>query len=138
MDQTLRQRPQRLTGLTFQWRIGDDKVYVTVNSDAEGVREIFVVGDRPGSDLYSMCEAIGILISGMLQMGIPARFVCDKLIDIKASTTLNDGGYIHSIPDAVAKSILIVEGQFDAAKMDPQAFADVSPSRPLPPNGRSD
>lgn len=138
MDQIVRQRPQRLTGVTFQWRIGDDKVYVTVNSDAQGVREVFVVGDRPGSDLYSMCEAMGILISGMLQMGIPARFVCDKLIDIKASTTLNDGGYIHSIPDAVAKSILIVDGQFDVAKMDPQAFPDVSPPKAPTPDDGSD
>jgi hypothetical protein len=128
MSETVRPRPQRLTGVTFQWQIGDEKCFITVNSDAQGPREIFVVGDRPGSDLFSLCEAIGMLVSGMLKQGMSTRFICEKLIGIKATTTLNEGGYIHSIPDAVAKSILIVEGKFREAGMDPAAFADLAHS----------
>jgi hypothetical protein len=130
MSKPVRPRPQRLTGVTFQWQIGDEKCFVTVNSDANGPREVFVVGDRPGSDLFSMCEAMGMLISGMLKQGMATRFICEKLINIKATTTLNEGGYVHSIPDAIAKSILLVEGRFAAAGMDPAAFPDLAaPSR---------
>lgn len=130
MSETVRHRPQRLAGVTFQWAIGDEKCFVTVNSDAAGPREVFVVGDRPGSDLFSLCEAIGMLVSGMLKQGMSTRFICGKLIGIKATTTRNEGGYIHSIPDAVAKSILLVEGRFEEAAMDPAAFPDLAPPRP--------
>jgi hypothetical protein len=127
MSETMRPRPQRLSGVTFQWRIGDEKCFVTVNSDAGGPREVFVVGDRPGSDLFSMCEAMGMLISGMLKQGLPTSLICDKLIGIKATTTRNEGGVIHSIPDAIAKSILLVEGRFQAAGMAPGDFPDLAP-----------
>ncbi|MBC7543951.1 MAG: hypothetical protein H7338_14595 [Candidatus Sericytochromatia bacterium] len=130
MRDPVRNRPQRLAGMTFQWQIGDHKCFVTVNSDADGVREIFVVGDRPGSDLFSLCEAVGMLASGMLKQGIPTRLICDKLINIKATTTWNEGGFIHSIPDAVAKSILLIEGNFAAADMDPTVFPELVQNQP--------
>ncbi|MBC7544965.1 MAG: vitamin B12-dependent ribonucleotide reductase [Candidatus Sericytochromatia bacterium] len=105
----VRNRPKMLQGYTYSWQVGDERVYITVNTDDQGVREVFINAGKCGSDVFSLCEALGILISGMLKEGMGTRLIKEKLRGIKASTTLNEGGFIHSIPDAIAVSIQMVE-----------------------------
>jgi ribonucleoside-diphosphate reductase alpha chain len=109
----VRARPKMLRGYTYAWLVGEERVYITVNTDDVGVREIFVNAGKCGSDVFSLCEALGILISGMLKEGMGTRLIKEKLKGIKATTTLNEGGFIHSIPDAIAVSIQMVEEGVD-------------------------
>lgn len=104
-----RNRDQVLDGKTFRWKVGENNVYITVNSDQYGVREVFVNAGKCGSDVFSLCEAMGILISGMLKEGMGTELIKTKLKGIKADPTFNPGGLIHSIPDAIAASIKLVE-----------------------------
>jgi ribonucleoside-diphosphate reductase alpha chain len=110
----VRSRPKMLRGYTYAWLVGEERVYITVNTDDAGVREVFINAGKCGSDVFSLCEALGILISGMLKEGMGTKLIKEKLKGIKATTTLNEGGFIHSIPDAIAVSIQMVEEGVDA------------------------
>jgi ribonucleoside-diphosphate reductase alpha chain len=110
----VRSRPKLLRGYTYAWSVGEERVYITVNTDEVGVREVFINAGKCGSDMFSLCEALGILISGMLKEGLGTRLIKEKLKGIRATTTLNEGGFIHSIPDAIAVSIQMVEEGVDS------------------------
>jgi ribonucleoside-diphosphate reductase alpha chain len=99
-----RPRPSTLVGLTKMQHTGDGKLYVTMNYDEEGLREVFPVVGRSGGTIFSLTEAIGRLISLALQYRVPAREIVHKLIGIRSANVFGIGPkQVLSIPDAIGK-----------------------------------
>ena len=99
-----RPRPSTLVGLTKMQHTGDGKLYVTMNYDEEGLREVFPVVGRSGGTIFSLTEAIGRLISLALQYRVPAREIVHKLVGIRSANVFGIGAkQVLSIPDAIGK-----------------------------------
>jgi len=99
-----RPRPDTLIGLTKMQHTGDGKLYVTMNYDEEGLREVFPVVGRSGGTIFSLTEAIGRLISLALQYHVPVREIVHKLIGIRSANVFGIGPkQVLSIPDAIGK-----------------------------------
>ena len=98
----IRPRDQRLSGFTDEIITGDGKMYVTLNYDQEGLREIFIVIGRCGGTIASMAEGLGRQISMLLQHRIPIEKIAHHLIGIRSVNASPDQQYL-SIPDALGQ-----------------------------------
>ncbi len=105
-------RPRVLGGKTIKFRLPQGSIYITVNGDEEGIKEVFVNLGKSGSDEKSYSEAIGRLISRYLQHGGDIRDVIKSLKGIHGKTsTWDQGVQLLSVPDAVAKALELISGQ---------------------------
>lgn len=109
---TYRERPIALNGQT--WRIESPlgTVHVTVNEDEDGPFEVFVVASKSGTEVATITEALGRLISLILridQPGHPAarlKYVMNQLSNLGGSNGVGFGpNRVSSLPDAVAQAI---------------------------------
>lgn len=103
-----RTRPDELHGFTRVAKTGDGKVYITVNYDEHGMREVFATVGRCGGTLAALAESIGRQISMLLQYGVPVVEITRCLIGIKSTNAVLTGDEAHdylSIPDAIGKII---------------------------------
>ena len=105
-------RPEVVTGYTRQVRAPEGKVMLTLNSDEDGLLEVFVNVGRAGSDVSALAEALGRLISIHLRIDSPlsqserAAEVVKQLRNIGGSTSIGFGqDRVRSLPDAVARAI---------------------------------
>lgn len=105
-------RPDVVTGYTRQLRAPEGKVNVTLNSDDEGVLEVFINIGKAGSDVAALAEALGRLISIHLQIDSPltqnerADEVAHQLRSIGGSTSIGFGeNRVRSLPDAVGRAL---------------------------------
>lgn len=111
-------RPVRTEGFTveipFTDGIHNDNFYVTINEDPNNPGrpiEIFVAGGRHGENTPAMNQALGRLVSGLLQEGIPVQSIVKKLIGIKgdyrALARFDEDDerptQVLSVPDAIGK-----------------------------------
>ncbi len=110
---TLKKRPDVVSGYTRQIRAPEGKVNITLNSDDEGLLEVFINLGKAGSDIAAMAEAMGRLISFALQMPSPmspnerAAEIADQLRGIGGSRSVGFGpGQVKSLPDAVGQALL--------------------------------
>jgi len=110
---TLKKRPDVVSGYTRQIRAPEGKVNITLNSDDEGLLEVFINLGKAGSDIAAMAEALGRLISFALQMPSPmspnerAAEIADQLRGIGGSRSVGFGpGQVKSLPDAVGQALL--------------------------------
>ncbi len=108
----IKTRPEVVAGYTRQVRAPEGKVNVTLNSDADGLLELFVNIGKAGSDVAALAEALGRLISLHLRMDTPvsqnerAAEVARQLRSIGGSSQVGFGiDRVRSLPDAVARSI---------------------------------
>jgi len=100
------ERPRALTGRTVRQNLPQGALYVTINSDEEGIKEVFVNLGKSGSDEKSYSEAIGRLISKYLQHGGEVSEVVKSLKGIHGKNVTWDGGVqLLSVPDAIAKAL---------------------------------
>ena len=105
-------RPRVLSGQTIKFRLPQGSIYITVNGDEEGIKEVFVNLGKSGSDEKSYSEAIGRLISRYLQHGGDVRDVIKSLKGIHGKTsTWDQGVQLLSVPDAIAKALELISGQ---------------------------
>ncbi|MEM0322252.1 MAG: ribonucleoside-diphosphate reductase, adenosylcobalamin-dependent, partial [Thermoprotei archaeon] len=105
-------RPRTLKGQTIKFRLPQGSIYITVNSDEQGVKEVFVNLGKSGSDEKSYSEAIGRLISRYLQHGGDVKDVIKSLKGIHGRTsTWDQGVQLLSVPDAVAKALELITGE---------------------------
>jgi ribonucleoside-diphosphate reductase alpha chain len=93
-------------------RAPEGKVNITLNSDEDGLLEIFVNVGKAGSDIAALAEAVGRLASLNLRLDSPlsqderAREIARQLKSIGGSASVGFGVQrVRSLPDAVARSI---------------------------------
>jgi ribonucleoside-diphosphate reductase alpha chain len=103
-------RPKRLVGETFEADSPSGNMYLTINKDEFGPREVFVTVGRGGSDTNAEAEALGRLISLVLNVDpLDTREqrlekVRHQLNGIGGSRSVGFGKKrIASLPDAVSK-----------------------------------
>jgi ribonucleoside-diphosphate reductase alpha chain len=110
----VKNRPPVVYGYTRQVRAPEGKVNITLNSDADGLLEVFVNVGKAGSDIAALAEALGRLISLHLRVASPlspnerAQEIVDQLRGIGGSRAVGFGPeQIRSMPDAVARALEI-------------------------------
>ncbi|NLI79382.1 MAG: vitamin B12-dependent ribonucleotide reductase [Candidatus Riflebacteria bacterium] len=103
-----RPRPNRTTGVTERTPIGCGNLYVTVNSDEQGICEVFTSLGRAGG-CPSQSEATARLASMALRAGIDVQEIIDQLKGIRCLSTLKKSGpngrKVLSCPDAIGRAI---------------------------------
>jgi len=102
-------RPSRspvLRGETREKVTGCGSLYVTVNEDDFGPREIFANMGKAGGCASASTEAIGRLISLAFRYGVPPDKIVKQLKGIRCHVPLGFGpNQILSCPDAIGKAL---------------------------------
>jgi ribonucleoside-diphosphate reductase alpha chain len=97
---------QRVTiGTTEKVRIGCGNLYITVNSDDEGICEIFTSLGRAGG-CPSQSEATSRLVSLGLRSGIDIEEIVEQLKGIRCMSSIRSKqAEVLSCPDAIGRAI---------------------------------
>lgn len=100
-----RPRPEVTRGMTKKYKIGGcGKLYVTVNSDENGICEVFINTGEEGCT--ALTEAVGRLISVAIRSGIDIESVKKQVKGIRCITCIADAEtHVLSCPDAMGKAI---------------------------------
>ncbi len=105
-------RPAVVHGYTRSVKAPEGTVNITLNSDDEGLFEVFVNVGKAGSDIAALAEALGRLISMVLRVPSPmtqeqkAREIIGQLRGIGGSRSVGFGPrQVRSLPDAVAMTL---------------------------------
>ncbi|MDQ3327420.1 MAG: adenosylcobalamin-dependent ribonucleoside-diphosphate reductase [Chloroflexota bacterium] len=113
LDPEIKPRPTVIEGYTRQVRAPEGKINITLNSDEDGLMEVFINLGKAGTDIAAMAEALGRLISLNLQMPSPmsaderAWEMADQLKNIGGSRAVGFGQQqVKSLPDAVGQALL--------------------------------
>ena len=109
---TPRPRPSMTTGATLKNKIGCGNLYVTVNSDGNGICEVFTNTGRAGG-CPSQSEATSRLISLALRSNVDISSVVEQLRGIRCLSCIRKNGKdnngdaikVLSCPDAIGKAI---------------------------------
>jgi len=97
-----RRRAKVTTGVTERVSTGCGSIYVTVNSDADGVCEVFSTLGKAGGCASAQLEAICRLISLALRSGVNIESVVKHLKGIRCpSIAWEEGHSVLSCPDAI-------------------------------------
>ena len=110
---TMKGRPDILTGRTIKVESPHGTVYTTINENGNGdAFEIFVNVGKAGSDVAADAEALGRSLSLMLRM--PSPLTADQRVDLiirhlQGIGGSRDVGYgpkrVRSVPDAIARAL---------------------------------
>jgi ribonucleoside-diphosphate reductase alpha chain len=112
-----RKRGRKLCGSTTRINGGCGYVYVTVNNDENGPREVFAQLGKAGGCAAAYLEAIGRLASLCLKNNIPIESVVRQLRTISCpNKNRDDGSLILSCPDAIGKVLLMEIGKAEEFK----------------------
>ncbi len=105
-------RPEVVSGYTRQVKAPEGTVNITLNSDQDGLLEVFINVGKAGSDIAALAEALGRLISLALRLPSPmsqnerAKEIAGQLKNIGGSKFVGFGpNRVRSLPDAVAQAL---------------------------------
>jgi ribonucleoside-diphosphate reductase alpha chain len=99
-------RPQLLTGETQRMETGCGKLFVIMNDDEYGPREVFANMGKAGGCASSNTEALGRLISLALKKGASADEVVNQLKGIRCHVPIGMGpNATLSCADAIGKAL---------------------------------
>jgi ribonucleoside-diphosphate reductase alpha chain len=138
IDTSIRPLPAVVHGYTRKMQAPEGKVNITLNSDEQGLLEVFVNVGRAGSDIAALAEALGRLISLIQRLPSPltaderAQLVVNQLRGIGGSRTVGFGlEQVRSLPDAIGLALQKhLEGQVTPA---PAGRAGAPVSQPALP-----
>lgn len=100
-----RPRPSVVSGFTEKVKIGCGNLYITVNSDENGICEVFTNTGRTGG-CPSQSEATARLVSVAIRSGVDPHEIIDQLKGVRCPSCLRrDGVSVTSCPDAIAKAL---------------------------------
>jgi ribonucleoside-diphosphate reductase alpha chain len=119
-----RKRAKKTTGITECVNTGCGHLYVTVNSDDEGIFEVFALLGKAGGCAAAQLESIGRLISLSLRAGVDVASVVKQLRGIRCpSVAWESGKSVLSCADAIA-SVLenFIDGE-DRPKLEDYGLA---------------
>ncbi len=135
-----RPRPSVLKGITYRKETPLGTAYVTVNiNGGDKPFEVFMNVGKAGSDVASVSEALGRLISLILRLPSPLDErerldeVVDQLAGIGGGRSLGFGANrVRSLPDAVAQILReylsqTAEGAAEAGEEEPQEYIQQLP-----------
>jgi ribonucleoside-diphosphate reductase alpha chain len=121
-----------LTGQTREKTTGCGSLYVTINEDDIGPREVFANMGKAGGCASASTEALGRLISLLFRYGAPPEKIVKQLKGIRCHVPTGLGPkQVLSCPDAIAKALadkylggleLVVDHEPDQLEM-PIAYA---------------
>jgi ribonucleoside-diphosphate reductase alpha chain len=101
-----RERPQALSGRTYQMRTGCGPLYITINEDERGLFEVFTTMGKAGGCAASQCEAIGRLVSLAWRSGLGAEPIVRQLRGISCHKPSGFGQErVLSCADALALAV---------------------------------
>lgn len=102
---TPRTRPDVTMGVTEKVKIGCGNLYITVNSDENGICEVFTNLGRAGG-CPSQSEATSRLVSIALRAGVDINEIIEQLRGIRCHSTLRQKGLkVLSCPDAIGRAL---------------------------------
>ncbi len=115
---TKRPRPTVTVGTTEKTLIGCGKLYITINSDQEGICEVFTTTGK-GGGCHAQSEAISRLASLVLRSGIAIEEVTKQLKGIRCEAAMirNEVNNL-SCPDAIGRAIEIFKENADNGNID--------------------
>ena len=100
-----RDREKVTSGTTEKVKIGCGNLYVTVNSDEQGICEVFTALGRAGG-CPSQSEATSRLVSLGLRAGIDIEEITEQLKGIRCMSSIRSKqAEVLSCPDAIGKAI---------------------------------
>ncbi|MBS4029647.1 MAG: adenosylcobalamin-dependent ribonucleoside-diphosphate reductase [Ignavibacteriales bacterium] len=101
-----RRRPKQTFGVTERINTGEGYLYVTINSDENGLCEVFTTIGKAGGNAAAQSEAISRLISLALRSGIDPLEITKQLKGISGPTPVwENGDKVLSTPDAIGKAM---------------------------------
>ena len=102
-----RPRPEMVVGTTTKVATGCGNLYVTINSDTEGLPfEVFTQMGKAGGCAASQLEAIGRLVSLALRSGVEIKAIIEQLRNIRCpSPSWEKGVRIFSCADAISRVV---------------------------------
>ncbi len=117
-----RPRPQCTHGITERISTGCGKLYVTINSDNQGMCEVFAQMGKTGGCAASQIEAAGRLVSLALRSGIKVDAIIKQMAGIRCpSPAWQNAKMVLSCPDAMARVLQRVAMTDDVQERQSQA-----------------